>query len=130
MVDDMTWTVKSQTAHTSTESYLVTMTDQSCPMACCSLKCTTPQCKGLCRHMYSCQCYDYSNGHICKHIHAVAMQNTDSEVAFTESMPAGSPCLVTTPDPVLKENLTPGSYNYIDVLIFELNLYALIFIFR
>ena len=27
----------------------------------------------LCRHMYTCddRCYDYGNGHICKHIHCV-----------------------------------------------------------
>ena len=28
----------------------------------------------FCRHMYSCECYDYANGHICKHVHAVHMQ--------------------------------------------------------
>ena len=33
--------------------------------------CSRAECQYLCYHMYSCdqQCYDYSNGHICKHIH-------------------------------------------------------------
>jgi len=32
-----------------------------------------PECGFLCCHMYKCdeQCYDYGNGHICKHIHCV-----------------------------------------------------------
>lgn len=35
--------------------------------------CTQAECCRLCYHMYSCaeQCYDYTNGHICKHIHRV-----------------------------------------------------------
>lgn len=35
--------------------------------------CKEPQCAFLCPHMYSCdsKCYDYNNGHVCKHIHRV-----------------------------------------------------------
>ena len=35
--------------------------------------CTAPECQFLCHHMYKCdsQCYDFNNGHICKHIHRV-----------------------------------------------------------
>ena len=35
--------------------------------------CTKSECLKLCLHMYSCDkaCYDYNNGHICKHIHRV-----------------------------------------------------------
>ena len=31
------------------------------------------ECKKLCYHMYECDqlCYDYTNGHLCKHIHRV-----------------------------------------------------------
>lgn len=38
-----------------------------------SLLCTQNECGFLCYHMYSCakHCYDYTNGHICKHIHRV-----------------------------------------------------------
>ncbi len=45
---------------------------------CSSLKddfriCRERQCDFLCPHMYSCdsKCYDYSNNHMCKHIHRV-----------------------------------------------------------
>ncbi len=35
--------------------------------------CSCAECKHLCYHMYSCDqhCYDYNNGHMCKHIHRV-----------------------------------------------------------
>ena len=35
--------------------------------------CTKEECGFLCYHMYKCgsSCYDYNNGHICKHIHRV-----------------------------------------------------------
>lgn len=35
--------------------------------------CTAPECTHLCPHMYECDstCYEYNNGHICKHIHRV-----------------------------------------------------------
>ena len=35
--------------------------------------CLQQECQFLCRHMYHCDptCYDYSNGHICKHIHRI-----------------------------------------------------------
>ena len=35
--------------------------------------CREPNCGFLCPHMYTCdsRCYDYTNGHMCKHIHRV-----------------------------------------------------------
>ena len=35
--------------------------------------CKEPQCVFLCPHMYTCdgKCYDYNNGHVCKHVHRV-----------------------------------------------------------
>ena len=35
--------------------------------------CKESECQHLCYHMYHCdnECYDYSNRHICKHIHCV-----------------------------------------------------------
>lgn len=35
------------------------------------MKCHSDDCKPLCIHLYSCDCYDAQNGHICKHIHRV-----------------------------------------------------------
>ena len=36
-----------------------------------ALLCTEIECKKLCYHKYTCDeyCYDYTNGHVCKHIH-------------------------------------------------------------
>lgn len=56
------------------DGYLVKLKDEVC--AACSndeLLCTAAECCRLCYHMYSCdnQCYDFTNGHICKHIHRV-----------------------------------------------------------
>ena len=34
-------------------------------------QCTSDRCHFLCRHMISCTCYDYSEGHLCKHCHNV-----------------------------------------------------------
>lgn len=35
--------------------------------------CTKEECGFVCMHMYKCDplCYDYTNGHICKHIHRI-----------------------------------------------------------
>ena len=35
--------------------------------------CTKEECQFLCRHMYQCDplCYDFQNGHLCKHVHHV-----------------------------------------------------------
>lgn len=35
--------------------------------------CSTKACGKLCVHMYECDaaCYDYNNGHLCKHIHRI-----------------------------------------------------------
>ena len=49
--------------------------------------CVQKECIKLCYHMYSCsrQCYDYSNGHICKHIHRVHSLNVTTQLS--ESQP-------------------------------------------
>ncbi len=49
---------------------------RSCSVACESCSgplCVSSECGKLCVHMYECDdsCYDYNNGHICKHIHRV-----------------------------------------------------------
>lgn len=37
----------------------------------CLPQCTQKECVYLCRHMVSCNCYDYQHGHLCKHTHRV-----------------------------------------------------------
>lgn len=53
-----------------------------------NIVCTKEECGFLCYHMYQCgsTCYDYGNGHICKHIHRVhSLANSDSFGACDES---------------------------------------------
>lgn len=41
--------------------------------------------KSLCRHMYTCECMDYANGHICKHLHGIQSLRWRSEVQDDEN---------------------------------------------
>lgn len=51
--------------------------------------CEESECHHLCYHMYHCdhQCYDYSNGHICKHIHRVHSMRLSSQADDSDSTP-------------------------------------------
>jgi len=58
-----------------------------------SVTCTASECQFLCRHMYSCdkKCYEFNNGHICKHIHkvhslVVANSSSSSNVVSQSTM--------------------------------------------
>ena len=53
--------------------YTVTKVADQCAKDCCGPMCTKAECNQLCIHMYTCDktCYDFNNGHICKHIHRV-----------------------------------------------------------
>ena len=56
------------------KGYMVTTVQDSCAeCAECtdSLLCKEVQCNFLCRHMYACSCYDFQNGHLCKHVHRI-----------------------------------------------------------
>ena len=46
---------------------------EKCKANCSGPTCSKEECNHLCIHMYTCDkaCYDFSNGHICKHIHHV-----------------------------------------------------------
>ena len=65
-----TWIVKKRGG----QEYIVEKITEGCEL-CKEDKnvCTLPHCNWLCYHMYACsqQCYSYTNGHICKHIHRV-----------------------------------------------------------
>ena len=43
----------------------------------CIPHCTQGKCSYLCRHMISCTCYDFSHGHLCKHVHKVQSVHRD-----------------------------------------------------
>ena len=100
------WNVCSQTG-LSEDGYSVTEKNDVCSQSVCRIKCSRSECGSLCRHMYDCECYDYANGHSCKHIHAVRIHNhmsaTSDEVNATEA--CATPVFNTASD---KEKTLPG----------------------
>ena len=70
-----TWHVPSSSG-VKPDGYLVTKVKEEC-CECAGQPthalCTRKECIFLCWHMYACDqaCYDYNNGHVCKHIHRV-----------------------------------------------------------
>lgn len=71
-IDNDHWIVKS-TSGLVTDGYTVSRKCANCTECTNGQSCSYPECGFLCRHMYMCddRCYDYGNGHICKHIHRV-----------------------------------------------------------
>ena len=74
---EQSWLVESISG-CNPDGYTVIYQHTTCPE--CSpqsqhdgVTCTAPECQFLCPHMYTCdkKCYDFNNGHICKHIHKV-----------------------------------------------------------
>ena len=75
-----TWHVPSSSG-IKPNGYLVTKLKEEC-CDCAGQPtlalCTRKECVFLCWHMYACDqaCYDYHNGHVCKHIHRVHSATT------------------------------------------------------
>ena len=77
-MNERVWHVKSQSG-CNPEGYSVSLVTAVCSE--CSVQqdrhdltiCKAPECQFLCAHMYKCDdaCYDFNNGHLCKHIHRV-----------------------------------------------------------
>ena len=70
------------TSETNPEGYVVSKIASDCTRCRALLSsssstqqviCTLEDCKFLCIHMYACDalCYDFNNGHLCKHIYRV-----------------------------------------------------------
>ena len=79
--------------------------------------CTNPECVFLCWHMYTCDtmCYEYNNGHVCKHIHrvhSVNVQKQNDVTAHLSSTSESVPCVENnSPDAVqTPEKHTSGMY--------------------
>ena len=59
-------------ASDGTSTYDVTLCTTQCPaQSTCVPQCTTSECMYLCRHLITCTCWDYQEGHLCKHCHKV-----------------------------------------------------------
>ena len=95
-----TWHVSSLSG-IKPDGYLVTKLKEECSdcagQPTCT-PCTKRECVFLCWHMYACDqaCYDYHNGHICKHIHRVHslivhLQGKGQITDITESTDLSSP---------------------------------------
>ena len=73
-MNERVWHVKSQSG-CNPEGYSVSLVTAVCSE--CSVQqdrhdltiCKAPECQFLCAHMYKCDdaCYDFNNGHLCKH---------------------------------------------------------------
>ena len=76
-VGENTWHVE---IFSKLSGYIVTLINPDCNCT-DQMKCIKPQCASLCYHMYTCDtfCYDYTNGHICKHIHHIKSLSYDKE---------------------------------------------------
>ena len=80
------WTCISQ--RDTKVDYKINLLQSSCSLDSCHLKCPYMDCKSLCRHMYTCECPDYANGHICKHLHGLCMWlesfNSNSSTSYSD----------------------------------------------
>lgn len=82
-----TWHLPSLSG-TNPNGYTVTMVKEDCRD--CEGQptlCTSQECVFLCWHMYTCDkgCYDYNNGHMCKHIHRVHSMNVEKQRQPTDT---------------------------------------------
>ena len=69
--------------------YTVHVKESTCNTnSCCVPQCTFPECGHLCRNRIECTCYDYTHGHLCKHVHKVkmllAMKLSDEDLSISD----------------------------------------------
>ena len=74
------WICRSQNENSKDVKYNIRILKCKCDSESCHLKCPFMGCKSMCRHMYTCECMDYANGHICKHLHGIQSLRLRSEV--------------------------------------------------
>lgn len=70
--------------------YTVQIKEATCSIpSCCIPQCTFSKCGHLRRHRIECTCYDYTHGHLCKHVHKVNMllEGRQPEEDLSISMP-------------------------------------------
>ncbi|XP_062599776.1 uncharacterized protein LOC134261354 isoform X2 [Saccostrea cucullata] len=59
--------------------YTIIVKAQKCPETHCYTKCKKVPCLDLCRHILTCNCHDFEEGNICKHMHKVmSLLNKDT----------------------------------------------------
>lgn len=97
-----TWTVCSQTDERN--QYTVQNLKEECSETNCTPSCTAKECVYLCRHIFQCTCYDYKNGHLCKHVHAVKALHTPQEAVEIDDIT--QPLITMTTKPPMEEKPT------------------------
>ena len=80
-----TWRVPSISGiHGS--GYIVNKVKDTCVECTDSKVCKSAECSFRCQCMYTCSCYDYNNGHLCKHVHRVHSLNLINHAVQSESI--------------------------------------------
>ena len=74
-----TWSIQSNTL------------ESECGNQSCHLKCPYMDCRSLCWHMYTCECVDYANIHICKHLHGLHTMRLKSQNTSTSTCDDNGP---------------------------------------
>lgn len=83
--DGAKWQITSDTD--SSNNYTIIKMSSECTATVCAVKCIEKECLGLCRHMYQCSCYDYHNGHVCKHLHRLHSLLQQQSSSTSDSTP-------------------------------------------
>ena len=65
--------------------YFITRVKDICVECTGASVCQSKDCSFLCHHMYTCTCYDFLNGHVCKHIHRLHSLHLTSHTIQPES---------------------------------------------
>ncbi len=86
-MEDGSWIINSQSG-CNLNGYRVEVISSTCSKCSASSHlqernvCLAAECQYLCPHMYKCDssCYEYNNGHICKHIHRVHSLENSTDV--------------------------------------------------
>ena len=69
------------TASDGINTYVVTITDSLCSAkSTCVPQCTALECLYLCRRQIRCTCWDYQEGHLCKHCHKVKTTTNSAHI--------------------------------------------------
>lgn len=72
-------------------TYVVTICGIQCShKTSCIPQCTASECQYLCRHMISCTCWDYQEGHLCKHCHKIKAMNNPAGSGNTQQDQSGA----------------------------------------
>ena len=97
------------TASDGSSTYEVTLCSGQCSAQTCVPQCTATECVYLCRHQIRCTCWDYKEGHLCKHCHKVRALSSGSGDTCVGNP---EPVLLTFNPPISNRDHTGYTYTY------------------